>query len=79
MYNVAYKPLLMVHIVCMLLSKTHFRLRSGMSSGTYLKTTSSNDIVVSETLSSYTWFQTSATKYLRTALFCIIPERVVVI
>jgi len=39
MYHIAYKPLVMVHYVCILLSKTHVRLRSGMYPGTCLKTT----------------------------------------
>ena len=46
MNNVAHKSLVMVHYVCMLLSKTDVRLRSDMNSGMHLETTSHKDIVV---------------------------------
>jgi hypothetical protein len=54
MYSVAYKHLVMVHYVFMLLSKTDVRLRSGMKSGTHLKKTSRKDTVVQKAASSYT-------------------------
>ena len=54
MYNIAYKSLVMLHYVCMLLSKTDVRHRSDMNPGTFTKTTSQKNIVGNKTASWYT-------------------------